>query len=159
MPQPITQGPEGERMVEYLGTRVVLRVRSEQSGGRFSTVEVWSPKGPAFGPPLHIDAHDEHFYVLDGTVTFQTAAGRWRAVAGSSVYVPEGALHTFANLDPEPSRLLVTFSPGQGFERYFEDLAALLKGVAGMTPDVMASVAALGAQYGVEVKGPPIGPA
>ena len=45
-------------------------LRSEQSGGRVSAIEVEVPaRWP--GPPLHRHDFDEAFYVLEGELTFQ----------------------------------------------------------------------------------------
>jgi quercetin dioxygenase-like cupin family protein len=154
MGQLLPQGPGEGESVSYLGSRVIIRVRSEQTEGRYASVEVWSPPAPAFGPPLHTDAHDEHFYVLEGEITFQAGDRRWQAATGSSLYVPTGVPHTFGNFAPVPARMLVMFSPGANFDRYFEEIAALL---AEATPQAVAGqLGEVARRYGLEMKGPPL---
>jgi mannose-6-phosphate isomerase-like protein (cupin superfamily) len=99
-------------------------------------------------PPPHIHhAHEEVFYVLEGTLEFLTGAETVRASVGAFVMVPIGALHTFSNPTDKPARFLNTFTPSR-YIRYFEEMSQLLQdGVALSSPQLTA----LMARYDTEV--------
>jgi hypothetical protein len=67
------------------------------------------------------------------------------AEAGDLVHKPRDQWHTFWNAGDEPCRIREIIAPG-GFEKFFEELVA---GV-GDGPPEPASLAALGASYGLE---------
>ena len=58
----------------------------------------------------------------------------YQAPAGTVAFVPRGTPHTFANTSEESSRSLVLVTPG-GFERYFEELIALIEQTGGLPPE------------------------
>ncbi|WP_329377978.1 cupin domain-containing protein [Streptomyces sp. NBC_01716] len=61
---------------------------------------------------------DEAFYVLSGTFEFINGDQKITAGPGDFVYIPKGTRHGFKNLSPEPSRLLVFYTPA-GPESFF----------------------------------------
>lgn len=73
------------------------------------------------GPPLHVHAFDEVFFVLAGRLKMRLGDEVIELDQGSSVVVPGDVPHTFAA--EEAVRFLCAMTPG-GFERYFEALAA-----------------------------------
>jgi putative tryptophan/tyrosine transport system substrate-binding protein len=112
---PRFKGPVGSEAntAEILATR-------EQTGGVFGVWRYTSPLGG--GPPLHIHrAEDEFFYVLRGDFHFQLGDCVVRAPAGSFVFIPKNAVHTFQHIGPEPGELLGGVTPG-GFEGLFMGL-------------------------------------
>ena len=59
----------------------------------------------------------------DGLALFERTNGQWReAPVGSVVYAPRNSVHTFKNVGKQPSRMLVSTSPG-GFETFFSRCA------------------------------------
>lgn len=102
-------------------------------------------------PPVQLHIHhamEEGFYVLEGRLWFRLADREVTLGAGSWVLVPRGVLHTYSNPDDTPARCLLLFSP-PGFERYFEELAALRAASSdGRIP--AADVVALAARYHTE---------
>jgi putative ABC transport system substrate-binding protein len=71
---------------------------------------------------VHIHrAEDEFFYVLSGAFNFQLGDCIKSAPAGSFVFIPKDAVHTFQHVGPEPGVLLGVVTPG-GFEGLFQDL-------------------------------------
>ncbi|MEU2793413.1 cupin domain-containing protein [Streptomyces sp. NPDC007100] len=111
---------DGETIV--LGT-THMRVLEDGSntGHRLGVTEsVLAPHTP--GPPQHRHAqHDEGFYVLSGTVRFTAGDKDFDAVAGTFVWVPPGAPHTFANITDQPAAMLSIFTPDL-YVQYFRDL-------------------------------------
>ncbi len=140
--------PPGEGQAVLLrGNRVTFKVTGASTSGAYSLTE-WVMPGTDAGPPLHIHADtDEAFYVAEGEVTVQMGRQRIRAPAGSSVFVPRGVGHTVVKESSGPARMLVLLSPA-GFEKYWEEMAALASG--GRAPDPQA-VAALARKYRLEL--------
>ena len=102
-------------------------LRSEQSAGAVSAIEVTSPTGFK-GPPLHHHGFDEAFYVLEGELTFQLRDEVFTRRAGELAFAPRDVPHTYANHSDAPARALIVCTPA-GFERYFARMAAERAGV------------------------------
>ena len=70
----------------------------------------WSQQ-PSPGAPLHVHHHgDEAWYVLEGTLRFTVDGDEFDATAGTAVFVPAGAVHTFSNPGPGAARYLIVMS-------------------------------------------------
>jgi quercetin dioxygenase-like cupin family protein len=121
----IVHMPDEGTRITMRGAAITLKAVSDDTGGAWSLMEYTAP--PHFaGPPPHWHNETlEGFYILSGTVTFQVDAQTIIAPAGSFVLVPPGVIHTFANQEDVPATFLTVVSPG-GFERYFDELAALV---------------------------------
>jgi quercetin dioxygenase-like cupin family protein len=102
-------------------------LRSEETGGAVSAIEVESSAGFA-GPPLHHHDFDEAFYVLEGELTFRLRDDQFTRKAGELAFAPRNVPHTYANLSDAPARALIVCTPA-GFERYFARMAAKREGV------------------------------
>lgn len=135
-----------------LGTRYVLR--GEATGGRFALIEHQiPPRGLA--APTHTHQHeDEYSFVLSGRVGVQVGDDVTEAGPDDFVAKPRGVPHAFWNPGDEPATLLELISPA-GFERYFEELAPLLRGDG--PPDIEA-LAAVRDRYGLTMDMDSIGP-
>jgi quercetin dioxygenase-like cupin family protein len=97
-------------------------LRSEESDGAVSAIEVASPPGFK-GPPLHRHAFDEAFYVLEGELTFQLRDELFTRQVGELAFAPRDVPHTYANRSDAPARALTICTPA-GFERYFARMRA-----------------------------------
>jgi quercetin dioxygenase-like cupin family protein len=116
---------EGGAIGYRRGGAITVKARAADTDGHYALLELTLPAGGG-GAPLHRHRGEaEAFYALEGTFTFQLGAGRREVSAGSFVLVPRGLVHTFANAGDTPARCLVVISPA-GFERYFEELGALV---------------------------------
>ena len=102
--------------------RSEVRLRSEQTGGHASIVEIVAEAGFP-GPPLHVHDFDEAFCVLDGELTFQVEHDLMTKEAGDLAFVPRGVPHTLANRSGASARYLLICTPA-GFERSFARRAA-----------------------------------
>jgi len=105
-------GPAGMEsfMTEVLAT-------AGQTRGAFGIWRYEIP--PGGGPGSHVHrGEDEFFLVLSGTFDFQLGDGVERAPAGSFVFIPRLAVHTFKNVGSEPGVLVGGVTPA-GFEGYF----------------------------------------
>jgi quercetin dioxygenase-like cupin family protein len=134
-------GPKDGEAVDFGG----LGVRFMATGEGFSLVE--HPIAPrTLAAPMHVHEHEDEFsYVLEGEVGVQVGDEVRYARAGDFVSKPRGIWHAFWNRADEPARLLEIISPA-GFERYFAELAPLLR----PEPDFEA-LAALQARYGLSM--------
>ena len=74
------------------------------------------------------------------------------APAGSFVVVPRGAVHRPSNPGPEPTRVLLVFSPG-GMDHFFEEAAegrVPLAGPPPTDPEVLERLRVFTERYGYE---------
>jgi quercetin dioxygenase-like cupin family protein len=106
--------------VQNLRTNVLLR--SEQSGGHVSMIEIVVPAHNA-GPPLHTHDFDEAFYVLEGELIFQVEDELITKRAGELAFVPRDIAHALANHSDADARYLLVCTPA-GFERHWGRIAA-----------------------------------
>jgi mannose-6-phosphate isomerase-like protein (cupin superfamily) len=81
--RPLPTGLTARRSDAMSITPPNVLLRSEQSAGAVSAIEVTSPAGFK-GPPLHHHGFDEAFYVLEGELTFQLRDDVFTRRAGSS---------------------------------------------------------------------------
>jgi quercetin dioxygenase-like cupin family protein len=102
--------------------RANVLLRSEQSGGQVSLIEVVVPARSA-GPPLHTHDFDEAFYMREGELLFQVADELFTRRAGELVFAPRGVAHALANRSDADARYLLVCTPA-GFERHFARVAA-----------------------------------
>jgi quercetin dioxygenase-like cupin family protein len=76
--------------------------------GRSFDIHEWSGSGAGY---LHVHhADDEAWHVLEGTLTFRFRDKRVEAGAGSTVFVPAGVPHDYAELHG-PTRYLIILTP------------------------------------------------
>jgi quercetin dioxygenase-like cupin family protein len=108
-----------------LRTNVLLR--SEQSGGHVSMMEIVVPAHNA-GPPLHRHDFDEAFYMLEGELIFQVEDELFSKRAGEFSFAPRNVAHALANHSEADARYLLVCTPA-GLERHFARIAAASQGV------------------------------
>ena len=147
--------PDEGESVWLVGDRITVKLTSEDTGGVYSVAEEISP--PQGGAPPHTHSQEEEtLYVLEGEVEFLLGEDTIPAGAGSCVYVPRGALHTFKNVGTSPSRVLAVLSPG-GFEKFF--LEAGEPAPEGSSPPEgepdVGRIVEIGQKYGLEIPLPP----
>lgn len=139
--------PGQARVIDVGGFSIIVHADASDTGGAFGLIETGDVSA-GLGPPLHIH-HDcaESFFVLDGRYRMHIEGRDYECPAGSFVYVPRGARHTFQSLEGG-SRKLNLYTPA-GMIGYFDDLAA---GIAnGMGEDQLDAIAG---RYDMEIVGP-----
>lgn len=105
------------------GGAVTIKLSRAATGGAVSMWESRRSEGDTRGPGPHCHpAFDEVFYVLEGGYVFSVDGQRFSAEAGTVLFVPRGAFHTFASNGTTPGRLLSVAVPG-GIEDFFEEMA------------------------------------
>jgi mannose-6-phosphate isomerase-like protein (cupin superfamily) len=120
-------------------------VWAEEAGGDFSLVEHPIPPRTLVAPVHRHSREDEYSFVLEGRMGALLGEDVIYAQAGELAFKPRDQWHTFWNPDEAPCRILEIIAPG-GFERFFEEFAALL-GSPDFNPALMGE---LGARYGLE---------
>jgi mannose-6-phosphate isomerase-like protein (cupin superfamily) len=132
------------RTLSILGNKLTFKVENDATSGAFAALEY--EVGPRFGgPPMHLhERTDELFYVLEGTVSFTLDGRTLDGGPGTTVFVPRGTPHTFANHADGPARFFEVALPGQ-FVGYFDALHAALPATGG--PPDPETIAALYAAY------------
>ncbi len=137
------------------GDTTAILIRSEETGGAWALIEGTIPPATS-GPPLHINTgEDETFYILEGALLLQVGERQVTLTPGCVGYIPKGTVHAFCNPYSVPVRMLGLLTPG-GFERFFEEGAALAAQTApGAPPDVAAQIA-LARKFGGVLVGPPL---
>jgi quercetin dioxygenase-like cupin family protein len=156
-PIPYALGSEEGETFWGFGSLITIRASAGQTGGRFSLVELLSPRGIA--TPLHVHREDdETFYVIEGELSFYLEDdGPIPASAGSLVHVPGGAVHAY-QVDSETARYLIITTPQHEsfFRAAFGDPAPS-RTLPPEGPLDMERIGAAAGEYGVEILGPPPG--
>ena len=149
-------GPREGRLITGGALHATLKVAGGPNA-LASTFEIEVPAGYDVGAHVHTRG-EEIFYIVDGTVDLlafepvDRSVGDWhdwvsadgrrylRGGPGSLMHIPAGVPHAFANTASEPATLFFQSSPS-GHERYFEELAELLRSSGGRPdPSVVAVI-------------------
>jgi quercetin dioxygenase-like cupin family protein len=136
-----------------------IKATKEQTGGRYSLVEILAPDG--YGSVVHVHHfEDEGFYILEGEMTFYVGDQVIKAHPGSYLFGPRDVPHAFT-VDSGPGRLLFVLSPA-GFEGLIRELGEPARSLTvppqpEEEPDEaeMERMDGIGARYGAETVGPP----
>jgi quercetin dioxygenase-like cupin family protein len=153
---PIALAPDAGEALWFLGTLATVKASADTTAGRVAVIEQLAPRGS--GSPLHVHRReDEWFYVIEGALTFWVGGQVIEAPAGSFVYGPRDVPHTFL-VTSEQARFLLVTEPA-GFESFMRSVSEpaqeLVIPPAATEPPDLARLAAVAAEYGVEILGPP----
>jgi quercetin dioxygenase-like cupin family protein len=119
---------------------IVLKVGADDSN-HMSVFEITVAPGFDVGAHVHT-AIEESFYVLEGSLNLQVGDETGNGIGpGSFMFVPKGAAHRFWNDTDKPARILFISSP-PGHERYFEELAEILRRPGPPDADAIGSLRA-----------------
>ena len=103
------------------------------------------------GPARHVHhAQDEWFYAVAGAFVFEIGDERFQLAAGDFIVAPRRVPHVWACVSDTPGTLLIGVHPALTFERFIERLGEL------KTVLPPAELAALFAEHGMTVVGPPL---
>jgi mannose-6-phosphate isomerase-like protein (cupin superfamily) len=151
--QPYALAREEGQALWFLGTLVIVKATSEQSGGAFGLIDNLMPAG--FASPYHMHRNeDESFYVVDGDMTFYVGEERVKGGVGAFVYGPRGVPHGFEVEGTAPARILLQNYPAgfEGFPMEVGELAKELTIPPAQPPD-MERLMAIAAKYDIEILG------
>jgi mannose-6-phosphate isomerase-like protein (cupin superfamily) len=106
--------------------RTIASVRQTQ--GKYSLYRIdLAPEGGGASPHFH-RTFAEVFHVLAGVVQLYDGHQWVDGAEGDHLFIPEGSIHGFRNVRPEPATLLMMSVPGAPRERYFAELAKIASG-------------------------------
>jgi quercetin dioxygenase-like cupin family protein len=141
----------------FMGFLATIKATAEGTAGRVAVIHHLGPQHA--GSPLHVHHREnEWFYVLHGELTIWVGGQVIRAPAGSFVFGPQGTPHTFTVSSPGGASFLLVTEPG-GFEAFMRTCAepapSLTLPPPPSSPPDLAQIAALAAEYGIDILGPP----
>lgn len=102
--------------ISLVGDTYTIVLTGEQTGGRFSLIDMLIP--PGGGPPPHRHDFEETFVLLEGELEATFRGQKSVVRAGDTVNIPANAPHRFHNASATPVRLLCICSPA-GLEKFF----------------------------------------
>ena len=106
------------------GEQMAIRIHSNQVGGAVTIMEARVPA--LSGPPKHFHKdREEIFEVLEGTFRFQCGDEEFDVTPGTSVVIPRGVPHAWANIGSDIARIMFTFAPG-GVDDFFVKIGQTL---------------------------------
>ena len=147
---------EGEALW-WFGQLATIKATKEQTGGRYTLVEILAPEG---GGVLHVHhLEDEGFYILEGELTFYVGEQTIKAQPDSFLFGPKDVPHAFT-VDSGPAKLLFLLSPS-GMEGLIREMGEPARSLSippqpEEPPDEaqMEQMMAIAARYGGEILGP-----
>ena len=154
---PIALQPTEGEALWFMGFLATIKASAGETGGRVAVIHHLGPQDA--GSPLHVHHQEnEWFYILDGELTVWVGGEVIRAPAGSFVFGPQGTPHTFTVSSPQGASFLLVTEPG-GFEAFMRTCAepahSLTLPPPPASPPDLAQIAAIAAEYGIEIVGPP----
>lgn len=135
----------------------IVHVAGDETDERLSLVEGLLP--PEAMTPLHRLPHvSQILYVLEGEVTAYLPGVTRVLRPGDSMYQPVGVPQTHRVTSAEPARVLAINSPA-GFERFFAKTGRVAESLTLPPPEEappdLEQLAAIAAEHGIELLGPP----
>jgi mannose-6-phosphate isomerase-like protein (cupin superfamily) len=142
----LLRGKAQQTLVVGSMTATVL-APSELTGGRYSAYRLdLAPEGGGASPHFHRQ-FAESFQVLSGTVELFDGGAWVEAGPGDHLFIPEGGVHGFRNVRPEPAALLMLSVPGARREDYFAEIADIAVSRTQLTEQQWAELYARHDQY------------
>src|SRR4051794_33329035 len=147
--EPFLVRPGSGRVLDMGNFAATVLADGAATSGAFALLETHG-EGHGFGPPMHVhrDAA-EAFYVLEGTYQMFFESRYELAPAGTFVYVPQHAPHTFKLISEGFGRKLNIFSPA-AMVGFFEQLSAA-EASGDATLELLAQIAE---RHEMEIVGP-----
>lgn len=93
----------------FFGSLFLVLADLHQTEGSYSVMEQWMRAG--VGPPPHVHAVDEWFYVLDGGMDMDIEGEPVHAATGDSIWIPRHTSHAFKTASGG-ARVLNGYTPG-----------------------------------------------
>jgi quercetin dioxygenase-like cupin family protein len=154
--KPLVAGPEQGNQVWAMGVLVTIKVKSADTGGAYSVFEDFILPGAGPVPHTHTK-EDETIFVLEGKLRAWLGGIQYDVKVGDFVHMPRGVQHYFKNVSDEPTRMLLTYTPG-GFEQWFLDIGKAVTPGSKVSPKITAddikNAVAQAQKYGVQFAKP-----
>jgi mannose-6-phosphate isomerase-like protein (cupin superfamily) len=136
---------------------VIVHVSGVETDGRFCLLEFVQPPGE--WTPLHVhNRSDQTHYVLEGELALYLPGESVVVGPGECSYGPMNVPHTENVTSDDPARVLVLNSPA-GFDEFVaaagQPATELTLPPPAQPPPDIERLAAIAAQHGIEILGPP----
>jgi uncharacterized cupin superfamily protein len=113
--------PDGGRERRLRANRIVFKVDVAVGAQHLGLFISSFPPGGGY-PLLHVHrSYEEIFHVLEGEIEYRLDDERVRTVPGSTIFIPPGVGHCFANVGSSQARIVLVGSPPQAL-RMVEEL-------------------------------------
>jgi quercetin dioxygenase-like cupin family protein len=148
--------PETQQSLWFLGALIQIRAGAGATGGRLAIVEHHAERG--LGSPVHRHrVDDETFLVLEGELRVEVDGQSRAAGTGAVAFLPRGLPHAFVVTSAQ-ARYLTIHTPA-GFDQFAiaagTSVDQTSTALVGELPHDPAALAAMAAEYGIEILGPP----
>ena len=129
----------GEMSVTFLKTR-------HETSGALDLFELTIPPFARVALPHIHRKYDETIFGVDGTMTWTLLDKSTQVSRGTTIFIPRGTPHSYANLTHTTARILCLQTPGVLGPEYYLEIAALYR--ANRHPN-LAGIGAIMSRYGV----------
>jgi quercetin dioxygenase-like cupin family protein len=141
----------------FLSNLVIVHVAGDETEGRHSLLEFLTP--PDDMTPLHVHRRDgQTTYVLEGEMTIYLPGRTHVLRPGECIHQPAGVPQTEHVTSTEPARVLDINSPA-GFDKFVAAIGVpaerLTLPPADSPPPDPEHLAAIAAEHGIDILGPP----
>ncbi len=143
MVKPIMLAPGQGTSLQVLADRIRVLATTEQTNGNYEIFELTGPQGS--GPPLHLHAWDESYFMIEGTMDIRLGSESISAAPGSFILVPANTPHTFC-ISSASARFIV-FTAKTGAHSFF----SALDREVGFPPKSFEDVARVAERQGVHL--------
>jgi quercetin dioxygenase-like cupin family protein len=120
------------------GIAVRFRLEGEASGGSVAVFEFDVAAGARVPGAHSHDGYEETIYGLEGVLSWTLDGQRTDVGPGEVLCIPRGVVHRFDNDHGLDAKMLAIITPGILGPEYFREMAAVLEGAAGGSPDPAA---------------------
>jgi quercetin dioxygenase-like cupin family protein len=136
----------------FLGMENRVLLTASETDGAVGVIDISIQPGAS--APLHTNTREALiYYVIDGTLTFQTEEGPVQVEGGQATFLPKGHKQTFSNASDRPVRALLVCIPG-GFEGFLLELSGKFPAdvPAGPPPsDALETMVRTAERYGTKI--------
>lgn len=139
--------PGAGKSITLYGVRFAYKVESADSGGSLAVLEIEIAGKTLVKPHTHTK-EDEFSVILSGTLGVRVGDRVSEASEGAYLVKPRGLPHAMWNTGSSPARVVEILSPA-GLERYFEEMAPVLKHEGGAGPPQYYELAQ---RYGITIE-------
>ena len=116
-PEPFVVTPNDHHPLRVAGEAISVLADAERTG----SIELFLQEGPeGAGPPPHVHAWDESYYVLEGAIEVLSGDHMQTVKEGEFMFVPGGTAHMF-RIKTAWARFL-SFNSGGGAAAFFRDI-------------------------------------
>jgi len=146
---PMVVPADGGRKILVIGNEIEVKLGCAETAGALFIFENSTPPGDGAPPHIH-SREDEIVHVIEGEYEVFLDGKTLMAAAGAVVNFPRNVVHGFRNIGKTTARALFIVTPGENFERFFEELSS----VAPTRNSDMEKVAAVFSKYGLPIMQP-----